>query len=816
MLKRCIDFILVCIGLPFMLPLFPLIAFGIKLDSKGPVLYHCQRVGKDGKLFTMYKFRTMYAYGPASSVGASVSPQGDPRVTPFGRFLRRTKLNELPQLLNVLKGEMTFVGPRPEAPDLAALYPAHARAIFTVTPGLVGPNQILGRNEEEWYPDGVDPQRYYITEILPKKLPLDLEYVNQSSFVKDVHYLVLGIRETLFKAISWKLVLQNKSQLYLLGADLLLSICSFGIAHLLRFEGMGETRILADSLSLLSIMVLIRLLCFFYFGLYRTLIRHISSIDLWNVFKGIATSSILFLSLTFLGNMRTFSRAVWLIDGLCLFVLMTALRLGLRLFRRWQRRAHKAMETKRRVFIFGAGHAGALAYDFLQASSVPYEVIGFLDDNPAKRYKTLGGSKVLGNRYNIETLAQLYQPHEMVLAMPNAAAHDIAAIIHACQHAAVPYRFFPTPPEEYSSQFATSWCKTHDVPLSTHAALADIITGKRVMVVGSSGALGVELCQHILHFSPERLVVLERSEPSLTALMAQLQANVPTASVTPILCAPAGTITLETVFTEHRPHVVVQNAMRKYPPFFSFQTANVLLANYVHTFALAQQAAWCDCTHFVLVSSEEAQREDTVIARSLRAAEICVRTFFASLPTHGVIVRVGDILEHRAGIVARLEERIANREPVVVPYPDMQCVLLSKNATVHCILDALGLTESLAPTEGIVVCPQAAVSVLDLARQLAALHGYQLGSDIPLDVSHASIAASPWDEVFMPYAHTSLLPTFNPSLSLFPEYPVTSPAMVAAVQVLLNLQESDVTGDSWEHPTALLLEHAAQTSHVPA
>ena len=140
---------------------------------------------------------------------------------------------------------MTFVGPRPEAPDLAALYPDYAKAIFTVTPGLVGPNQILGRNEEEWYPPGVDPQRYYIEEILPKKLPLDLEYVRHPSLVKDLQYLGLGIKETVCKAISWKLVLQNKSQLYLLGTDVMLSLISFGLAHLLRFEGLWKRRNLA-------------------------------------------------------------------------------------------------------------------------------------------------------------------------------------------------------------------------------------------------------------------------------------------------------------------------------------------------------------------------------------------------------------------------------------------------------------------------------------------------------------------------------------------------------------------------------------------
>ena len=441
MIKRGLDLVLACLGLLLVLPFYPLIGLLIKLDSWGPVLYRCARVGKDGKLFQMYKFRTMYE--TSQPVGASV-PQGDPRVTPVGRFLRRTKINELPQLLNVLKGEMTFVGPRPEAPDLAALYPPYAWAIFTVTPGVAGPNQILGRNEEEWYPPDVDPQQYYIEEILPKKLPLDLEYVRHPSLFKDLQYLVLGIKETVCKALSWKLVLQNRSQIYMLGPDFVLCIASFGLAHLLRFEGFLQRRTCSALLYLVPLVVLVRLACFVYFGLYRTLIRYISYRDIWNVCKAVSTSSMLFLSLTFLLDFRSFPRSVFVLDGLCLFILMTAVRLGMRLFREWQGRSQSAEEEKRRVFIFGAGDAGALVFRCLRASQEAYEVVGFLDDDPAKRYKTLYGHKVLGNRYNLGALVKLYKAHEVLLALPSAPARDIAAIVQACQNAGVPYRFFPT------------------------------------------------------------------------------------------------------------------------------------------------------------------------------------------------------------------------------------------------------------------------------------------------------------------------------------------------------------------------------------
>src|SRR5262244_2338215 len=764
MMKRCLDLVLACVGLLLVLPLFPIIGLLIKLDSWGPVLYRGERIGKNGKPFKMYKFRTMLE--STLPVWASVSPQNDARVTPFGRILRRTKLNELPQLLNILKGEMTFVGPRPEAPDLAALYPDYAKAIFTVTPGLVGPNQILGRNEEEWYPLGVDPQRFYIEEILPKKLPLDLEYVCHPSLVKDLQYLVLGIKETVCKAISWKLVLQNTSQLYLLGTDVMLSLISFGLAHLLRFAGLVEAQEISPFLHLLPLMMLMRLPCFVYFGLYRTLIRYISYTDIWNVLKAIATSSILFIGLAFLFNFRTFPRSVLFIDGFCLFVGMTAVRLGLRLIRERQGRSQTAEEKKRRVLIFGAGNAGALVFRCLRASQEAYEVIGFLDDDPAKRYKTLYGRKVLGNRFNLAALVKLYQAHEVLLAVPSAPARDIAAIVQACQNAGVPYRFFPTLAEGQGAQRAEPLFETPDVPL-TSTSLPAILTEKRVLVAGTSGAVGLELCRQILRFAPERLLVLERYEPSLTALVSQLQQTFPTARITPILCPPAGNAELEAVFAEYGPHVVFQNAMRKYLPFFDFQTTSILHANYLTTFALAKQAMRSCCTHFILVSSEAAHKPGNLIADSLRAVEIGLRQFFAPTLTRLVIVRLCDVLENRGGIVARLEGQIVNREPIILPCRDAKHALLSKNAAVHFILEALGLAESLAPKEGIFVCPSAsAVSLLDVAQRLAMLHGYRLGIDIPLYFLEEPPAGSPLEEAHELRATARYIPTANPSMSL--------------------------------------------------
>jgi lipopolysaccharide/colanic/teichoic acid biosynthesis glycosyltransferase len=219
------------LGLVLIAPLLGVTTILVRIKHGSPVFFSQARPGLNGKPFTMYKFRTML--DTPVEAGQSVSPQYDPRVTTFGRFLRRTKINELPQFINILKGDMTFVGPRPEAPDLAELYPEGEKKIFSVKPGLVGPNAILGRNEEELYPPGVDAKKYYIEKILPKRVKLDLEYLDNPGFFKDLKYISMGVKVTLSGMISKRHIYDNRSQIYLLLCDLFLMLFSFCLASFL-------------------------------------------------------------------------------------------------------------------------------------------------------------------------------------------------------------------------------------------------------------------------------------------------------------------------------------------------------------------------------------------------------------------------------------------------------------------------------------------------------------------------------------------------------------------------------------------------------
>lgn len=189
--KRSVDIVVTVLGLVVLAPIFGLVALGIKVDSPGPIFYRGPRVGRNGRLFNILKFRTMVV--GACTIGPGITIASDARITRFGRFLRWAKLDELPQLLNVLRGEMSLVGPRPEDPRYVSLYTATQRRVLRVRPGITSPASVSFRHETRFL-DGEAWESVYIHEVLPKKLALDLDYVDHFTFWQDIQILCATAR----------------------------------------------------------------------------------------------------------------------------------------------------------------------------------------------------------------------------------------------------------------------------------------------------------------------------------------------------------------------------------------------------------------------------------------------------------------------------------------------------------------------------------------------------------------------------------------------------------------------------------------------
>jgi len=184
MLKRLLDIVLSSIGLIFFAPFLLILAVLIKKSSPGPALYRGLRVGKDGKLFRILKFRTMVSN--AESLGGSCTSDDDSRITPLGHKLRKYKLDELPQFLNVLKGEMSFVGPRPEVQQFVELFTEEEKQILRVRPGITDLATLWDSDEGALLAGSSNPEQTYLEQIRPEKIRLQLEYVRKRTLLLDL------------------------------------------------------------------------------------------------------------------------------------------------------------------------------------------------------------------------------------------------------------------------------------------------------------------------------------------------------------------------------------------------------------------------------------------------------------------------------------------------------------------------------------------------------------------------------------------------------------------------------------------------------
>lgn len=197
MLKRTFDVIFSVIGLITLSPILLVISLLIKLDSKGPVLFMQGRVGKDNVDFDIFKFRTMRV--ESDKKGLLTLGNNDARITKIGYFLRRYKIDEFPQLINIIKGDMSFVGPRPELRYYVNFYNENDMSIFKVRPGITGLASLKYRNEVELLKAAKDPEKFFIETIIPDKLKFNKVYIKKQSFFFDLKLIGLTIIKVLWK-----------------------------------------------------------------------------------------------------------------------------------------------------------------------------------------------------------------------------------------------------------------------------------------------------------------------------------------------------------------------------------------------------------------------------------------------------------------------------------------------------------------------------------------------------------------------------------------------------------------------------------------
>jgi lipopolysaccharide/colanic/teichoic acid biosynthesis glycosyltransferase len=448
-LKRAFDIVVSILGLLILSPFFILIALRLRNDSPGPLFFKGRRMGRWGEEFKILKFRTMYER-PESYEGSKVTAKGDERITPFGKWMRETKINELPQLWNVLVGDMSMVGPRPEDPDIAATWPVDVRAeVLSVRPGITSPASILYRDEESLL-IGTSIMDEYLQSILPEKLRLDQLYIRNHGFLSDLDVIfmtlivllpkIYGLDVDEAKIFSGPLYnfASRYFTWYLLDTVVaFIAISITGVVWRLSAPlnlGVGRALVVAAAVAVL--LGFTNML----FGMKRITWRYAS--PAYVVDLGLSTGLTLFL----LGMLDYYLfdpplvplRMIWDF-GVLTFVGFVAVRYRERLLTglasRWMAFRGRTASMGERLLIVGAGSIGELAVWLFKKSKLSdmFSIAGFVDDDFHKQNYKINSYPILGTTRDIPEIVSENQIGIIMFAISKCTEADRDRMLGICR-----------------------------------------------------------------------------------------------------------------------------------------------------------------------------------------------------------------------------------------------------------------------------------------------------------------------------------------------------------------------------------------------
>lgn len=449
-LRRGMDITAAVFGLLILAPLFIWIAIRLHRDSPGPTFYRGPRIGRNAKVFGILKFRTMYER-PESYRGSLVTGKNDARITPFGAWLRNTKINELPQLWNVLVGDMSLVGPRPEDPKLSESWPDTIRKEFlSVRPGITSPATILFRDEEAQLQNQHSVLDDYLRDIMPSKLRLDMLYIKNRTFLTDldiVFWTMVVLLPNIKQApipeyrLYWGPVAVFASRyLSWLVVDAAVTFLSFGITGLIwRSSGPLDIGLLPSIGLAVAISFLFSMINA-AFGLYAVEWNRAPASDTLNL----AFSTFVSILVSIYPFKLLFPAFDRLPDGLLLTAALMTLsgfiaarykdRLLTGLASRWLSMRGGANAVGERILIIGAGENSQVATWMLQKSKLSraFTVVGIVDDDPRKLGLKYDTHRVLGTTRQIPMLAKKYDIGVIFFTITNISPEDRHRILKIC------------------------------------------------------------------------------------------------------------------------------------------------------------------------------------------------------------------------------------------------------------------------------------------------------------------------------------------------------------------------------------------------
>ena len=797
-----------------------------------PIIFRQIRIGMNFEEFIIYKFRTMDIQTNNNAFNSGENKE----VNNWGKFLRKTKLDELPQLVNVIKGDMRFIGPRPEVPEFVDK--KTFTFLNTIKPGLSGYSSILFRNESEIWSmiESDDPYK----EILKIKIGLDRYYVNKKSFLQDLklvfitmlslfipkrmgHYLLIKLLNieddeeiNIRKIINNAKIKQFKSTSYfekgyknlriLIYLDIISVLIAFLLSVLIKNDFNFPNPLQNETInSILFIVVAIKLSSFSFFGLYKGMWRYTSLSDIYNITKSnLLSSFILLVAANYFQGFHNIAQSIFLIDFAFCLGLTCGSRIAIRqVYTHLINPKNYKMSLNNKIILIGAGETGEfICKELLNNSNHGMEPILFLEDDTSLHGKSIHGIKVFGRISEIVHLENQYD--EILICCPNAPRKNLYKIIELCKSTGKPYRTLPSADEVISGRLSVNQVKDVSIIdlLGRNEVVIDkeninnYINGKRVLITGAGGSIGSELVRQCLKFEPALLVMLDNSEFNLFQIEREVLSKSTSVLTKPLLSNIRDMDILTKVYNEYQPQVVFHAAAYKHVAMQEAFPWEAINTNVNGTANLVKLSLKHNVDKFVLVSTDKAVKPINVMGATKRLAELICQGANDSYSTRFMSVRFGNVLGSSGSVIPIFQEQIRSGGPLTITDIDMERYFMSASEAAQLILEAGSIGEG---GEIFALDMGKPIKILDIATELIRLSGLEPDIDIPISYIGPRPGEKKLEELF--YDSKQMQKTSNDKiLKILPE--ISSKNIEKITKIIMN---SELSGNAFKNSELIKL-----------
>lgn len=536
-----------------------------------------------------------------------------------------------------------------------------------------------------------------------------------------------------------------------LGIDLLLLVAAHLLAYAIRFEFEGALPMAqrANIPNVLVFLLPLKLVFFFFFGLYRGMWRYTSLSDLLNLLKACVVSGLVSLSAILLVNrFEGFSRAVFVIDALLTFLFIAGFRVSLRLYYQnttdwlfFGKKSTDRRQRRKRLLIIGAGDAAEkVAREINDNKALPYMVAGFLDDNAAKIGQRIHGIPVLGTIADLHESVSKTKAQEILIAIPSADREQMQRIVELCREGEVPFKTLPGLGELISDRVSVKAIRDvsyRDLLGRPPVRLAmqeigGILTGRAILITGAGGSIGSELCRQIVRFRPGCLILMDISEQNLYQIEMELRHEYGYSDYVAVLGKVQDKILLEALFQQYRPVVVFHAAAYKHVPMVECNPWEGVYNNIFASKRLMEVSARSGVERFILISTDKAVRPTNVMGATKRMTEILMQDFCekgksSATGTRFMAVRFGNVLGSSGSVIPLFRRQIELGGPVTVTHPEMTRYFMSIEEASQLILQAATMGED---GEIFILEMGTPVRIDQMARDLIRLCGKEPDTEI--------------------------------------------------------------------------------------